>query len=340
MNSTQATSDDVVAALSRVSSPDSEELASQIISLLSISVLSMIMGSKTGDTRFGELSVSRILIMGLYIWSWAFTIIATILVSTNNHNYISCILTSYTCDVFYAGTKMIIYQWLSERIWLVTAFKTSRLKTWQYKFHLFLQCPYAVLFVLGVIYRITIIDDDGICSIGLQPTASIPLMVYDFVFNLYLTILFLRPILTVGRGLRANRKGSGLYRLAKRTLVSAVVCLLVSFANLLTLIVVGGAERGVTCLLFCTADVTINVLTIHWVTNGHDSKKQLPTGKQAANVSRSNDNDDLSPYRSAVKVDVQIMPAKEEDYMDEDVHSIQTSQTSGKPLNYDDDEKV
>jgi hypothetical protein len=84
MNSTQATSDDVAAALRRVNSPDQEELASQIISLLSISVLSMIMGSKTGDTRFGELSVSRILIMGLYIWSWAFTIIATILVSTNN----------------------------------------------------------------------------------------------------------------------------------------------------------------------------------------------------------------------------------------------------------------
>ena len=34
------------------------------------------------------------------------------------------------------------------------------------------------------------------------------------------------------------------------------------------------------------------------------------------------------------------MPAKDEDYMDEDVHSIQTSQTSGKPLNYDEDEKV
>lgn len=66
----------------------------------------------------------------------------------------------------------------------------------------------------------------------------------------------------------------------------------------------------------------------------------MPTGKQAANVSRSNDNDDLSPYRSAVKVDVQIMPAKDEDYTDEDVHSIQTSQTSGKPLNYDEDEKV
>lgn len=28
-----------------------------------------------------------------------------------------------------------------------------------------------------VIYRVTIVNDDGTCYIGLQPTASIPLMV-------------------------------------------------------------------------------------------------------------------------------------------------------------------
>ncbi|KAJ2961904.1 hypothetical protein NQZ79_g2951 [Umbelopsis isabellina] len=333
MNSTEISSSPNAASISQ---PDPEELASQIVSLFSISVLSIIMGNKTSETRFGEMSVSRILIMCLYFWSWAFTIIATILVPTNNHNYTSCILTSYTCDVFYAGTKMIIYQWLSERIWLVTAFKTSRMKTWQYKFHLFLQMPYAVLFVLGVMYRITRINDDGTCSLGLYPTASIPLMV----FNLYLTILFLKPILTVNRGLRANRKGSGLYRLAKRTLVSSVVCLLVSLANLLTLVMLGGAERGVTCLMFCTLDVTVNVLTIHWVTSGHDSKKQQNTTKQAANVSRSNDDDDIAAFKSAIKVDVQVMPDKEEDYVDEDVHSIQDSHSSKKALNYDEDEKV
>jgi hypothetical protein len=87
MNSTQATSAEAAAALARVSAPDVEELASQVLSLVSISVLSLIMGSKSGDTRFGDLSVSRILIMFLYFWSWAFTVIATILVSTNNRTY-------------------------------------------------------------------------------------------------------------------------------------------------------------------------------------------------------------------------------------------------------------
>jgi hypothetical protein len=98
------------------------------------------------------------------------------------------------------------------------------------------------------------------------------------------------------------------------------------------------------CTKYCTVYISItsktHLIITQQVTNGHDSKKQAPTGKQAANVSRSNDNDDLSPYRSAVKVDVQITPSKEDDYLDEDVHSIQASQTSGKPLNYDDDEKV
>jgi hypothetical protein len=81
MNSTEIAASPNTASISQ---PDPEELASQIVSLLSISVLSIIMGNKTSETRFGEMSVSRILIMFLYFWSWAFTIIATILVPTNN----------------------------------------------------------------------------------------------------------------------------------------------------------------------------------------------------------------------------------------------------------------
>lgn len=81
MNSTENSPSPNAANLGQ---PDAEELASQIVSLFSISVLSIIMGNKTSETRFGEMSVSRVLIMCLYVWSWAFTVIATILVPTNN----------------------------------------------------------------------------------------------------------------------------------------------------------------------------------------------------------------------------------------------------------------
>jgi hypothetical protein len=84
----------------------------------------------------------------------------------------------------------------------------------------------------------------------------------------------------------------------------------------------------------------LTTLSCVQVTSGHDSKKQQNATKHTANVSRSNDDDDLAAFKSAVKVDVQVMPDKEEDYVEEDVHSIQDSHTSKKALNYDDDEKV
>lgn len=63
---------------------------------------------------------------------------------------ISCTLGMLSCDIFYAGSKVVIYAWLIERIHLVTAVKTPRLKTCQYRFHLFLLSPYIIIFVLMV----------------------------------------------------------------------------------------------------------------------------------------------------------------------------------------------
>lgn len=110
------------------------------------------------------------------------------------------------------------------------------------------------------------------CIIGLQPVASIPLLVYDFIFNLYFTILFVLPLVKIGRSVEIDWKSSRLHEVAQRTMAASVVCLIVSFANILALVVLEGRERGVLCLTCCTVDVTINVITIHWVTTN-------PTGK-------------------------------------------------------------
>lgn len=55
-----------------------------------------------------------------------------------------------SCDIFYAGSKIVVYAWLIERIHLVTAVKTPRFKTCIYKFHLILLCPYIIIFALMV----------------------------------------------------------------------------------------------------------------------------------------------------------------------------------------------
>lgn len=68
--------------------PDSGELSSQMISLLSITVMSTLFGIKTYNVQYKYLSYSRWLILALYVLSWAFTVAATIFVSTNNGIFI------------------------------------------------------------------------------------------------------------------------------------------------------------------------------------------------------------------------------------------------------------
>lgn len=82
-----------------------------------------------------------------------------------------------------------------------------------------------------------------------------------------MTIFFVRPLLKLGKSgaAVADRKQSRLHEVALRTLVASVVCLIVSFANIFSLQMLHGRERGLVCLTCCTVDVTINVITIHWV---------------------------------------------------------------------------
>ncbi|KAI8047248.1 uncharacterized protein B0P05DRAFT_450957, partial [Gilbertella persicaria] len=255
--------------------PDSGELVSKTLSLFSITIMSILFGVKTYNVQFKYLSCSRWLVLALYVLSWAFTMSGTLFVFTNNGklyitkvcvgNYTSCLLAELTCDIFYSGTKIMIYSWLIEKVWVVSATRETRWKTKSYRFHAFLMTPYVAIFALMIIFHIAELEADGTCIIGLRPVASIPLLVYDFVFNLYMTILFVMPLMQLGKSVRTDWKTSRLQNVARRTLIASIVSLLVSFANVLALAVLNGRERGVLCLTCCTVDVTINVITIHWV---------------------------------------------------------------------------
>lgn len=83
-----------------------------------------------------------------------------------------------------------------------------------------------------------------------------------------MTIFFIRPLLKLSSsGIKrvTDWKASRLNEVALRTLVASVVCLVASFANVFSLVMFNGRERGLVCLTCCTVDVIINVVTIHWV---------------------------------------------------------------------------
>ncbi|KAI8343988.1 hypothetical protein BC941DRAFT_2273 [Chlamydoabsidia padenii] len=257
--------------------PDGGEMASQIIALSAISTMCVLFGAKTYNVQYKYLSYSRWLVLLLYICSWAFTVSALILIATNNGNYLSCLLSELACDVFYSGTKILIYCWLIEKVWVVNAPRTSRWQTRSYRIHVFMLTPYIAIFSLMVIFHNAWLESDGLCQIGLQAIATIPLITYDFIFNMYMTILFILPLMKVGSDTNIDWKQSRLHEVAKKTLIASVVCLIASFTNITALAIMNGVERGIVCLTCCLVDVVINVVTIHWVTSQPTSRPTRDT---------------------------------------------------------------
>ncbi|KAI9485368.1 MAG: hypothetical protein EXX96DRAFT_513918 [Benjaminiella poitrasii] len=261
------------------SQPDGPELAAKLVSLFSITLLSALFGIKTYNVHFKYLTYSRWLILGLYLFSWSFTTISMILVTTNNRNYTSCFLSIMVCDIFYSGTKITIYAWLIEKVYVVSSIRQTRWKSKAYRFHICLLLPYIAIFTLMLVFHTSEIEDTGICIIGLQSIASLPLLIYDFLINFYMTVFFVRPLAKLSAGAKPTSwRTSRLNEVALRTLVASVVCLIASFANVLALILLHGRQRGLVCLTCCTVDVTINVITIHWVTSQTPGKRRKETG--------------------------------------------------------------
>jgi len=159
-----------------------------------------------------------------------------------------------------------------------------------YKVNLALLLPYVVVISLMIRYQnsqINTMENQhngmsasriGHCDIGLGPIATYPLIFYDIFVSCWLTFLFIRPLMSSTSMLQGPSKGK-LRDVARRTLMGCVISLMISTGNVASLITSRGWERGLICLSCCTADVTLNAITIHWVTSRG--------GGRAAGVGRS-----------------------------------------------------
>jgi hypothetical protein len=81
-------------------------------------------------------------------------------------------------------------------------------------------------------------------------SSSIPLLTYDLALNVFLTAMFVWPLI----GTRSrNRK---FRNVAKRTLLAATAALTTSVVNIAVLTIMGSSgELGWICLASCAADV-------------------------------------------------------------------------------------
>ncbi|KAG0325687.1 hypothetical protein BGZ99_000277 [Dissophora globulifera] len=228
--------------------------------------MSVLFGRKTAGTKLGTINYARGLVISLYLVSWTFSFMATMLVQTNDFNIISCKLSIYSCIVLYALSKIIIYLFLMEKVYVVTAVGSTRSEFMLYKINLALLLPYLGILTLMFVFQVSEVDEDGVCYIGLAKAAALPLILYDIILSTWLTALFIRPLMSSTSLLQGPSKGK-LRDVARRTLMGCIAALVLSSANVFTLVYFHGHERGLICLASCTLDVTLNAITIHWVTS-------------------------------------------------------------------------
>ncbi|KAG0323138.1 hypothetical protein BGZ99_002914 [Dissophora globulifera] len=261
--------------------PDAEESVSLFISLSCISVMALLFGRKTAGTKLRSINYARGLVVALFLVSWAFSIIAAMLVQTNNYNMLSCELSILSCIALYALSKIVIYLFLTEKVYVVTAIGVTRSNSFLYKVNLALMVPYVAVITLMVVFRTAHVEDTGKCYIGLLRPGALPLILYDIVMSTWLTFLFLRPLMSSTSLLQGPTKGK-LRDVARRTLMGSIIALLLSSANIFTLVYFNGRERGLICLASCTVDVTLNAIAVHWVTSRGGSNRWNRGDRSAA----------------------------------------------------------
>jgi len=120
-----------------------------------------------------------------------------------------------------------------------------------------------------IIGQISSLRADGLCIIGLKNFATIAIITYDLLLNVFLTTMFLYPLW------RTDVISTRLRRVATRTLYGALASLTTSAVNVVILLVLKGEEYGWVCLSSCVTDVALNAIVLSWVTSGSYSQNSV-----------------------------------------------------------------
>ncbi|KAH6614981.1 hypothetical protein C7974DRAFT_56898 [Boeremia exigua] len=299
-----------------------------VVSIFCSTTLAFLLGSRIQRLKRGIRSRRNLmmpLLLAMYLTVICYIVTSAALVSGQGlYTYELCDAGTWVCLMFYIMAKGWVYAFLVERVHVVRAPFVPRSKDVIYMACLL---PAMVMFT-GIstnsyFWRVTAMhNDDGRCHFGIQPEASIPILVVNIVTNVSLTGMFfylLRPVIKVN-GLSASlgpsrkskveavaaqpvQNNSAVQRniktLLRKSIIGAILIELPVLANMAQFVVTGGKERGMACLTFCMADAFWDALVIHWLTFGSSaaaekdllrstgaSSRQPLTGRQESIPSR------------------------------------------------------
>ncbi|KAK0635044.1 hypothetical protein B0T17DRAFT_650122 [Bombardia bombarda] len=270
-----------------------EPLAGMVISVV-LAMVSLVIISSFLTQRYLAVKVWRRLpfvqwlVFAIYTDSFLFVFATAVLqfgFGVDNSTSV-CESAILLCLVCYVTTKLI-YMFLVEKAYIIrSGSKKLRLHSKLYIFNAFgMLGVYCVVVALNFIYRITRMVN-GQCVIGMKKLGMIPLIAFDLLVNIYLTVLFLIPLFSLYsfRNFQQTPGNRRLKTVAMRTFVGCVCTLTSSIANLSVLMALDG-EPGWVCLMCCNSDILFSAIVIQWVTS-RDSMS--PASSDSLSLSQPN----------------------------------------------------
>lgn len=246
----------------------SDTIVSAVVHLLGVSVVSHLISRRVlvdgSQSSLRRASWPRLCVLIVFIDSYLFLFTTGVLILGIGMatSAAACSLGIYLCIVFYGTSKVFIYLFLIERVYVVWRPTPTTPRSRSKVYVVCMALLTLFLGVAGVMFYGNISSiQDGTCYIGLKFVASTPLLAYDLFITLLLTTLFLWPLL------RRRFRNNTIKRLAIRTLISSFIALATSCVNILILIMMHGRQLGWVCLGSCSADVVVNALALFWVTD-------------------------------------------------------------------------
>ena len=199
----------------------------------------------------------------------AFVYFALIFALAGTGSPLICELGIFLCITLYTASKGAIYLLFMEKAYQAQRRMgaISRFKSRLYRVNAFLFSLYGVLFTLMIIYSVSEIlnpETEGLCFIGIETESSVPLVIYDSIFSVYLTTLFLIPVLRSVRGSSYRTAAqSKTARAIKKNFIGMLATTIASGLNILSLAVMP-KQRMVVCFSLCATDILVNCAVVQW----------------------------------------------------------------------------
>ncbi|KAG5959513.1 hypothetical protein E4U57_000608 [Claviceps arundinis] len=233
-----------------------------------------------------------LVVFAIYTDSYLFVIASALLQNTVgvNHSMKACDGAILICLACYITTKFI-YLFLVEKAHIIRGTSKKRSQSKLYLFNsVGMLGVFTIVVILNFVFRIAKLVN-GECIIGMQSFAMIPLISFDTVVNMYLTVIFIIPLrqLYSYRNMPRTLANARVRSVAIRTFGGAVCALISSITNLSVLMTLRG-EPGWVCLMCCNCDILFCAIVIQFVTskdNAGSSGVPSPTRAQSRRETES-----------------------------------------------------